>query len=227
MRSGILPGMQASSSDAAGTGVGGRSARRKARTRQALIDAAREMLADGRAASVSIADITAAADVGFGSFYNHFDDKPALFAAAVAQVSEQMGEALDAVDHPEDDPARRFCDSFRMTARAAVSHRQAAEIVDRSGFALVDLPSGLGPRARRDLSAAVDAGRLRIPDLSLATATTAGVLLALVHRWLEEPDAVDGPCIDAAAGNLLVMFGMGVDEAYEFAREPMPEVDPR
>lgn len=145
------------------------------------MDAAREMIADGRSSTASIADITAAADVGFGSFYNHFEDKPALFAAAVEQVLEQMGETLDGVSPRSDDPVQIFCDAVRRTGRAAVSHRQAAEIVDRSGFALLDAPGGLGPRARRDLAAAVDAGRLEIEDLSLATAMTAGVLFALVR----------------------------------------------
>ena len=47
--------------------------RRKARTRSALIAAAREMLASRDPAEVTIQEITEAADVGFGSFYNHFD----------------------------------------------------------------------------------------------------------------------------------------------------------
>ena len=56
-----------------------RGERRKAATRQKLIDAARVMLAAGTAADASIQDITDAADVGFGSFYNHFGCKNELF----------------------------------------------------------------------------------------------------------------------------------------------------
>ncbi|MBY6706770.1 TetR/AcrR family transcriptional regulator [Rhodococcus sp. BP-241] len=206
--------------------AGNRLERRKARTRQALVDAAREMIADGRSSTASIADITAAADVGFGSFYNHFEDKPALFAAAVEQVLEQMGETLDGVSPRSDDPVQIFCDAVRRTGRAAVSHRQAAEIVDRSGFALLDAPGGLGPRARRDLAAAVDAGRLEIEDLSLATAMTAGVLFALVHRWLEDPGSVDDRRIDDAAERLLVMLGTDPDTARVVAHTDleMPQI---
>ncbi|HEV8175708.1 MAG TPA: TetR family transcriptional regulator, partial [Actinoplanes sp.] len=47
--------------------------RRKARTRQALIDAAAGLIAEGRGERASIQEITEAADIGFGSFYNHFD----------------------------------------------------------------------------------------------------------------------------------------------------------
>jgi hypothetical protein len=45
--------------------------RRKARTRQALIDAAARLIAEGRGERASIQEITEAADIGFGSFYNH------------------------------------------------------------------------------------------------------------------------------------------------------------
>jgi hypothetical protein len=49
--------------------------RRRVRTRAALIAAAQRILADDARAEVSIKQITDAADVGFGSFYNHFDTK--------------------------------------------------------------------------------------------------------------------------------------------------------
>ena len=56
--------------------------RRRERTRNALIGAARKFLSEGRSA-VSIQEITDAADVGFGSFYNHFQSKEQLFDEAV------------------------------------------------------------------------------------------------------------------------------------------------
>ena len=46
-----------------------------ARTRQALIDAAVRLIAEGRGERASIAEITDEADIGFGSFYNHFDSR--------------------------------------------------------------------------------------------------------------------------------------------------------
>ena len=56
--------------------------RRKARTRAALIRAAQTLIAEGRT-NVPILEITQAADVGMGSFYNHFETKEQLFEAAV------------------------------------------------------------------------------------------------------------------------------------------------
>ena len=54
--------------------------RRKAQTRQKLITAARAMLASDTAAQASIQEITDTADVGFGSFYNHFSSKAELLS---------------------------------------------------------------------------------------------------------------------------------------------------
>ncbi|MEU3010255.1 TetR/AcrR family transcriptional regulator [Nocardia asteroides] len=73
-----------------------RTDRRRVRTRNALLGAARKFLSEGRSA-VSIKEITDAADVGFGSFYNHFDSKEQLFdeaAQSALQVYARCGTTL-------------------------------------------------------------------------------------------------------------------------------------
>ena len=60
--------------------------RRKARTRKALTDAAVQLIAQGRGERASIQEITEAADIGFGSFYNHFASKEELFQTASEEV---------------------------------------------------------------------------------------------------------------------------------------------
>ena len=67
--------------------------RRKARTRQALIDAAVRLIAEGRGDRASIAEITEEADIGFGSFYNHFDSKEQLFADRLGGGAGTLGAA--------------------------------------------------------------------------------------------------------------------------------------
>jgi len=72
--------------------------RRKARTRGALIAAAREMLASRDPAEVSIQDITEAADVGFGSFYNHAN--PAASAPLPADSARPATVAGRSAEEP-------------------------------------------------------------------------------------------------------------------------------
>ncbi|MBN8933022.1 MAG: helix-turn-helix transcriptional regulator, partial [Rhizobium pusense] len=57
---------------------GDRNDRRRARTRRALLDAARRVIGRQGVENVTIQEITDEADVGFGSFYNHFATKEDL-----------------------------------------------------------------------------------------------------------------------------------------------------
>src|SRR4029434_5740078 len=79
--------------------------RRKARTRQALVDAAVRLIAEGRGERASIQEITEAADIGFGSFYNHFESKEELFRTASEEVLERWGQMIDRACAGLDDPA--------------------------------------------------------------------------------------------------------------------------
>src|SRR6516164_5549485 len=85
--------------------------RRKMRTRAALIRAAQSFIAAGKV-NVPVLEITQAADVGMGSFYNHFDSKEQLFQAAVAEVLDAHGALLDQLTASIDDPAETFATSF-------------------------------------------------------------------------------------------------------------------
>ena len=82
--------------------------RRKARTRQALIDAAVRLIAEGRGERASIQEITEEADIGFGSFYNHFDSKEQLFQIASEEVLERWGQMIDPACAGLGDPAELF-----------------------------------------------------------------------------------------------------------------------
>ena len=125
--------------------------RRKARTRAALVAAARELLASRDPAEVSIQEITDTADVGFGSFYNHFESKAELFDAAIEEVFEEQGALFDALTAEMEDPAEVFASSVRMTVRMAKTHPQVAKIFQRTGLRYLDASNGLAPRALRDL----------------------------------------------------------------------------
>src|SRR4026208_1394208 len=102
--------------DNAATQEPNRLDRRKARTRAALIRAAQTLIAEGRT-NVPILERTRAADVGMGSFYNHFETKEQLFDAAVEDVMDSYGQLLDDLTGDIEDPAEVFACSFRLTGR--------------------------------------------------------------------------------------------------------------
>jgi AcrR family transcriptional regulator len=83
-----------------------RNERRKARTRQALMDAARSLIATRGTDDLTIADIAERADVGVGSFYNHFATKEELIRTAAADLFERVDVlAAAAIGAADEDPA--------------------------------------------------------------------------------------------------------------------------
>jgi AcrR family transcriptional regulator len=65
----------------------------------------------------SIQEIADAADIGFGSFYDHFGSKDQLCATASGEVMERGGQMIDRACAGIADPAEVFAVSFRMTGR--------------------------------------------------------------------------------------------------------------
>src|SRR6476620_859160 len=141
--------------------------RRKARTRASLLRAAQGFIAEGRT-NVPILEITQAADVGMGSFYNHFETKEELFDAAVEDALDSFGAAMDQLMTGIDDPAQVFAQSFRLTGRLHRRRPDLSKVLLRDGPSLVSSDKGLAPRARRDIEAAARAGRFNVRDPELA-----------------------------------------------------------
>lgn len=197
--------------------------RRKERTRAALLSAARGFLADGTTA-VSIQQITDAADVGFGSFYNHFESKEALFEAAVADVLDTYAALRDEVVAGYDDPAEVFAVSFRMTGRLQRQVPAMVKVLLNEGVRILLHDRGLAPRAIHDIQQAVEAGRFDIENPQLALMAAGGALLGLLQLLDSDPDADAELLSDQMTARLLRAFGMDSAEAEELSARPLPEV---
>ena len=120
--------------------------RQKARTRQALVDAAVRLIAEGRGERASVQEITGAADIGFGSFYNHFANKEQLFETASSEVLERWAQMLDRACVGISDPAEALSHSLRISARLGWTHPDVGRFITGAGLGLLDAPGGLAPR---------------------------------------------------------------------------------
>lgn len=200
-----------------------RLARRKQRTRAALIAAAQSFIAAGKL-NAPVLEITQAADVGMGSFYNHFDSKEELFDAALADALDMHADLLDAYTKSLDDPAEAFACSFRLTGRMFRRRPQECRVLLSTGLSLLSSDRGLAPRARRDIIAAVEAGRFHVTDVNLALAIVGGALLWLGQLLSDESDRDDAEAADTVTQNLLVLLGMPADEAGRLCRQPLPDL---
>ncbi|MGW2830322.1 TetR/AcrR family transcriptional regulator [Streptomyces sp. NPDC001286] len=197
--------------------------RRRAETRRALIGAARQILAETGDTGVSIQAIAERADVGFGSFYNHFESKSELFEAAVIDALEDLGQSFDERLTGLDDPAELVAAGFRLSARMADTHPELMQVLRRRGLGYIHSDNGLARRAVRDLEVGMASGRFTAVDPAVALSALGGTLLSLVELRFARPD-LDG---DEAAVNLaemvLLMLGVPTAEAHEVARRPLPD----
>ena len=202
-----------------------RLARRKQRTRAALVRAAQRLIAEGKV-NVPVLEITQAADVGMGSFYNHFDSKDELFEAAVAEVLDAHGAMLDRLTASIEDPAETFATSFRLTGRLFRRRPQESRILLASGMALLSSKRGLAPRALRDIKAGIEAGRFQGvvgDDPELALAMAGGALLGLGNLLRDNPDRDDAVAADVVTENVLRRCGLGAAEARAVCERPLPD----
>ena len=199
--------------------------RRKARTRQALIDAAVRLIAEGRGDRASIQEITEEADIGFGSFYNHFDSKEQLFATASEEVLERWGQLIDRASAGITDPAERFAVGTRITGRLGWTHPDIAGFLTGAGLDALDIPVGLAPRALRDIQAGQSAGRFTIPDAEIALSAVAGGLLGLLRICQRHPERITEAVVDQLAEAELRMLGVPADEAAGLAALPLPPIE--
>jgi AcrR family transcriptional regulator len=199
--------------------------RRKARTRQALIDAAVRLIAEGRGDRASIAEITEEADIGFGSFYNHFDSKEQLFQTASEDVLERWGQMIDRASAGITDPAELFAVGTRITGRLGWTHPDIAGFLTGTGINVLDISTGLVPRALRDIEAGRAAGRFTILDPEIALSAAVGGMLGLLRMCQRHPERVTETTVDQLTEAELRLLGVPAGEAARLAALPLPPIE--
>ncbi|MGW7408401.1 TetR/AcrR family transcriptional regulator [Streptomyces sp. NPDC054833] len=147
----------------------------------------RKLLADSGDTNAGIRTVADLADVGFGSFYNHFTCRPDLFDAAVADALEEFARAVDRHLCGVDDPAERLADGVRLSARVADSHPEIMRILCHSELGRICAGRGPAPRARRDVEQGMASGRFTVVDPVIALTALNGSLLALLQLWSISP----------------------------------------
>jgi len=202
--------------------TGNRFEKRRAETRQALVRAARQILAESGDTSASIQAIAERADVGFGSFYNHFESKADLFDAAVGDALEEYGAVVDDLLSGVEDPAERVAGGVRISVRLAGSHPEIVQILRHRGLAHIYTDRGLAERALRDVETGVATGRFSVAEPVVALSALGGSLLALLELGYAKPDLDFDLTAQTMAEMMLRMLGVPADEAHDVAWGPYP-----
>ena len=193
-----------------------RGHKKKARTRQLLLDTALEVLAE-QGEGFSVADLVGRAGVSHGTFYNYFTDREQLVEALVPHIVGRFAERL-AVEVIVADPAARFARISASALEAAQREPQTIRVALRLDAVQRGLLAG-GPLAhlRQDLADGYATGRFSGPLDDGTLDVVLGTLLLAARR------VADGEHSKAYRRSvlcrLLQALGVAADEAAALAAD--------
>jgi AcrR family transcriptional regulator len=205
-----------------GGAADGRNERRKARTRASLLSAARTLFAKQGFEHTAIADITDRADLGVGSFYNHFDSKEDMLAALLEQAFSEQLAALDSRRAGTTDPAEAVAIAHRHWIRLTSEGPEWAWLLVRLETSFELVVATQGDSATKDLERGIQSGRFDVANRELALQASGGALIAAMRTVLKGLEIEQADSIHAEG--VLRMFGVPAVEAAEIARRPLPDV---
>jgi AcrR family transcriptional regulator len=208
-----------------------RGTRRKRETRERLVAAAYRLIAERGVDAVAINEITEAADVGFGSFYNHFASKEAIYDEVFGIVFEEFADTLERLTSAVADPAEIIAISVRHTLLRAQAEPRWGSFFLRESLLPRGITRGLAARLQRDIQKGVEAKRFVVKDSLMALIRAGGTVVAgvAVQAALQQaPAAGEQTGLDTqslaerTAATVLQGLGLAATEASRVARRRLP-----
>jgi AcrR family transcriptional regulator len=161
-------------------GSGTRAQRRKAATRQRLLRVAQLEMANRGIPATAVLDITEAADVALGTFYNHFPSKEALLDVLASQLADELSARLeDTSSTASDEPEALACFVFQVMAWFEEDNDRAAFVVEM-GLRHGTLRDHFGRLLYDTVEQGISAGRFNAASPSVAAVTIGGALLSVM-----------------------------------------------
>lgn len=197
-----------------------RQLRAREATRRKLIDAALNVFAKKGLEATTILDITEGADVGIGTFYNHFQTKNELAMAVFAVRANELALANDSISEREKDAALVVAYILRIFFTKAVSDPIWGWFVVRANNSLPEIGHIFMVHARRDISRGIADGRFTSvreeTAVTIMLATTLGVMRTILEGT--SPPMI----VEEAIECLLRMMGIESAEAKKLAAKKLP-----
>lgn len=199
--------------------VGTRFDRRRARTREAIIQAGETLLSRRPIEGVSVDDIAEAADVAKGSFYNHFSDKAALATEIAESIRRSVAEAIAANIASERDPAMAMAIGGCTVLLYGLKHRERAGALTRLMPGMTALDAPLNIPAEKIIKAGLAQGVFSEVTVEEGLLLCIGTCMLMLHHALDQKDTSFDQASYAVAmiGGLLRALGVNFKRARNTA----------
>lgn len=202
----------------------GRVQKRQIRTRARLIEAAHDLMSEHGVDATTIQQITAEADVGFGTFYSYFDSKDDIAAQVLDCVIHTLGQRNRAanVEAGITDPVLVIANSVRLTAREMLTNPIWRWWLKRTDLMVRRMNLGFRSFGLEDMRVANEQGFLKLPDANVEISWN--YLIWLLAGTIT--DIVEGICPPEAettmAQAVMMVMGVSVDHAARASLAPLP-----
>ncbi len=187
--------------------------RRKEKTRQELLAAAKIVLAEKGYHSTKVADIAAAADIGVGTFYLYYPTKDALFLELVEETAHSLKEEIEQARAQVQDLVEKIRVANLAFFRFARDNRELLKIVFGHGNTFNELLRRVYAMFVADAADRVTEGIRRevfrpLPSQIVANALV-GMFAQVVSWWIEQ----EGPSAEEMAATMtnFVLHGLAVN----------------
>lgn len=189
-----------------------RASPRAERTRLALIGAGRQLYSRRPIDAVTVDEIVQAAEVGKGSFYNHFADREALVRAIAGDIRATVEAAVTRANSGVDDPARRVARAVCAYLRFALDESEAAGVLVHIHSGHTSLSAPLNQGLVHDIETGLASGRFAVATVESGVLYVLGVTQLALVRVVQESTK---PLVVSLGQQMttLILKGFGVPAA--------------
>lgn len=193
----------------------GRVARRRAKVRSRLLEAAEQLIGARGVDGVTIEDITDAADIAQRSFYHHFAGKHDILVPLARARVEALNRRIDQLVDEIDDPAEMMATGMRHGLREISTDPLCRWFVSNSGLPHERLFEGLADSGMRDATRATEAGRFDIENAEAMRLVAGGAFIAVMSAQVD--GTLSHSDLDDAVEHILRAFGLAKADARDIA----------
>jgi AcrR family transcriptional regulator len=196
---------------------------KRARTRAAILEAARICYAAPNGMSVTVESVMQAAGLAKGTFYVHFEDLPALEAELGEALIQEMEQRLQPARLASQHPLTRLATAVTVLLRDLAGARTQARLVVRAAVTVSEVRDAMRTHLRQDLADAQAAGLLALPSVDLA----ARLVTALCVQAAREigDGRIDDKAVSDVVRAILRLIGCTPREADMRAAEATRHAD--
>jgi AcrR family transcriptional regulator len=213
------PSVEAAAADAKPASMP-RGLKSKMRTRKKLIDSVQRLIAVKGFEQMTIEDITNGADVGFGTFYNHFHSKEDIATALFLEKNHEIEQVIGAIGEAEQDRALSIAYVQKLFLTKAIQNEIWGWFIVRSHSTHKVMSDSFNEQAKADIAEGVAQGRFNVDCIESAAQITIAGLIAAMRSLLEGEAAPN--TVNNTVECFMRMYGLTPAEAKAIANVELP-----